>query len=150
DVEVARVEVSGIEKTRACIAVSRPVIIQPREPALIEALESSGGRERSEKALVRDPQDDEDECGNERPGEEVRIFTSQPEGGGDCHCGGDNFAKAEESVALAVMYLLRFERGQSPAIDTSCIGRRRHLRLRVQADCGASALTTGALMEGAA
>ena len=61
DVEVARVKMRGIEKTHACVAMSCPLIIQARQTAPIEALEASGGCERSEKTLVRDPQDHEDE-----------------------------------------------------------------------------------------
>src|ERR1700760_858337 len=98
DVEIARVEMFGIEEALACVALSCPLVVQPREAAAIEAFKARCSGERAQKALVCDPQGDERECRDECPGEEAGICTSQPESGhhGDRRCG--EFAEAEEPV----------------------------------------------------
>jgi hypothetical protein len=78
DVEIARVEMVRIEKALACVALTGPLIIQPSQAAAIEALQARGCGERAEKALVRDPQNGENECGKERPREKGWIGAGQP------------------------------------------------------------------------
>ncbi len=117
DVEIARVEMFGIEKALARVALSGPLVVQPREAAAIEAFKARGCGERAQKALVRDPQDDERKRRNECPGEEAGICTSQPESGHDGDRGRREFAEAEESVVPAQAQPLGFERGQALAVD---------------------------------
>ena len=54
-VEVACVEMFGIEKALARVAVSRPLIVESREAAAIEAFEPRGLVEGAQQAFVGDP-----------------------------------------------------------------------------------------------
>src|ERR1700761_2386665 len=93
------------------------MVVQPREAAAVEAFEARGRGEREQKALVRDPQNDECKRRNECPGKEAWICTSQPESGDDGDRGHGEFAEAEEAVVPAQAQTLGFERGQALAVN---------------------------------
>jgi hypothetical protein len=110
-----------IEEPLAGIAMCGPLIFEPCQAATIERFAPRRFIQHAQEALMRNPQDCEDECGDERPGKQARMRARQPDGSYDGDDGERELAETEEPVPLpqACSFCLKY--GKPIAIDVACV-----------------------------
>ena len=151
DVEIARVEMFGIEKALACVAFSGPLVVEPCKAATIELSRrevAARVRRRRSCAIHRATNAS---AGMSAQARRLGICTRKPEG-------GHNGDRGDASLLKPKSLSCRRRRAVS-ASSAAGAGYRRFVASdrgvgiggrSVQAGCGASALWAGAVMDAAA